>query len=111
MLFPYQEKQCYVGISWNLDTVVTKIITLKIAGLTEETGLQFGLINDSNINLLTGKTFRKPEESLTLTFTKIPFSWSLIAIQPGYEKLESDAKIQMIIYGLLFVLILILMFC
>jgi signal transduction histidine kinase len=33
----------------------------------------------------------------------------LVAIQPGYEKLESDVKVQMIIYGLLIIIILTLM--
>jgi signal transduction histidine kinase len=33
----------------------------------------------------------------------------LVAIQPGYNKLESDAKIQLIVYGLLVIIIIILM--
>jgi signal transduction histidine kinase len=51
-----------------------------------------------------------PDESLFLTFNNIPFPWTLIAIQPGYEKLESDIKVELIIYGLLIIIILILMF-
>ena len=107
---PEENKLCFVGIRWELDTVISKIITPKLASLTKETGLEFRLINDSNINLLTGTIAQIPEESLSLSFSNIPFPWSLVAIQPGYDKLESDAKIQMIIYGLLFIFIIVLMF-
>ena len=99
-----------VGIRLNLDTVINKIITPKLENLTKETGLEFLLVSGSGINLLTGETSQIPEESLTLSFSNIPFPWSLVAIQPGYEKLESETKIQMIIYGLLVVIIIILMF-
>ncbi|NQU86322.1 MAG: HAMP domain-containing histidine kinase [Mariniphaga sp.] len=110
MLIPDGEKLYIVGIHLNLDTVINKIIIPKLAGLTIETGLEFLLVNSSGVNILTGETSLIPEESLTLSFTNIPFPWSLVAIQPGYEKLESDAKVQMFIYGLLVVIIIILMF-
>lgn len=105
-----ENKSKFIGIRWNLDTVITNIIPSILAGLTEETDLEFQLINSNNINLLTGETAQISEESLNLSFGNIPFPWSLVAIQPGYEKLESDAKIQMIIYGLMFIIIIILMF-
>ena len=98
---PEENKLCFVGIRWNIDTVITKIIKPRLAGLTEETGLEFQLNSDNNINLLTGVYAQIPEESLSLSFSNIPFPWSLVAIQPGYEKLESDSRIQMIIYRLL----------
>ncbi|MBT3383255.1 MAG: hypothetical protein HN410_06010, partial [Prolixibacteraceae bacterium] len=107
---PAESKLCFIGIRWSLDTVITKIIKPKLACLTEETGLKFQLNSDNNINLLTGVFAQIPEESLSLSFSNIPFPWSLVAIQPGYEKLESDSIIQMIIYGLFFIFIIILMF-
>ena len=105
------ENQLYfVGIRWNFDTIIKQIISPKLILLTEETGLEFQLIDANNSNLLTNEEAQIPKESLTLTFTNIPFPWSLVAIQPGYDKLESDAKIQMIIYGLLFIFIIVLCF-
>lgn len=110
MLVPNENKLYYIGIRWDLDAIITKIITPKLTGLTEETRLKFLLVNGNNKNLLTNEDARIPEESLSLPFSNIPFPWSLVAIQPGYEKLKSDAKVQMIIYGLLVVFIIILMF-
>ena len=110
MLFPGTEKLCFGGIRWNLDTVITKIIPPLLVDLTEETGLEFLLVTGNNTNLSTGEAAQIPEESLTLSFSNIPFPWTLVAIQPGYKKLESDVKIQLIIYGLLLVIIIILMF-
>ncbi len=98
------------GVCWNLDTIIAQFIPPIIAGLTEETGLEFLLVNGNNTNIITGEPTRIPEESLSLSFSNIPFPWTLVAIQPEYQKLESDVKIQMIIYGLLVVIIIILMF-
>ncbi len=110
MLIPDADKSYFGGIRWNLDTVITKMIPPLLAVLTEETGLEFLLVNGNNTNLSTGEAAQIPEESLTLSFSNIPFPWTLVAIQPGYKKLESDVKIQLIIYGFLVVIIIILMF-
>ena len=99
----------FEGIRWNLDTVISQIIPPILDELSTETGLEFRLLNDDNLNMVTGLTTQVPEESLTLSFRDIPFPWSLVAIQPGYKKLQSDAKAQMIIYGLLFIFIIVLM--
>ncbi len=104
------DKSYFGGIRWNLDTIINQVIPPILADLTEETGLEFRLVNGNNTNLFNSETARIPEESLSLSFSNIPFPWTLVAIQPGYQKLESDAKVQMIIYGLLVVIIIILMF-
>jgi len=109
MQIPRSEKLCFGGICWNLDTVITTIFFSLLADMTAETGLDFLLVNSNNINLSTGEAAQIPEESLTLSFSNIPFPWTLVAIQPGYKKLESDVRIQLIIYGLLVVIIIILM--
>ena len=101
ILIPNVDTLYFGGILWNLDTVITQIIPPIIDGLTKETGLEFQLINRTNIDILTGIPVRIPEKSLTLSFSIIPFPWSLVAIQPGYKKLESDVKTQLIIYGFL----------
>ena len=75
------------------------IIPNLLKKLEMETSLEFRLVNNKNINLLTGKPTNISEESLKLTFNNIPFPWKLVAIQPGYKKLESDAKREVIIYG------------
>ena len=110
MLIPDADKSCFGGIRWNLDTIITQVIPPILAGLTEETGLEFLLVNGNNTNLLTSKAARIPEKSLSLSFSNIPFPWTLVAIQPGYQKLESDVKTQAIIYGLLVIIIITLMF-
>lgn len=104
-----ENKLSYIGICRNVDSVITSIISPMLKSLSEETGLDFRLVNNENINLLTGETAQIPEESLSLSFSNIPFPFFLVAIQPGFEKLESDAKVQMIIYGLLFIFIIVLM--
>ena len=109
MQIPRSDKLCFGGICWNLDTVITTIFFSLLADMTAETGLDFLLVNSNNINLSTGEAAQIPEESLTLSFSNIPFPWTLVAIQPGYKKLESDVRIQLIIYGLLVVIIIILM--
>ena len=103
------DKSYFGGIRWNLDTIITQVIPPILADLTEETGLEFILVKDNNTNILTDEVARIPEESLSLSFSNIPFPWTLVAIQPGYQKLESDVKTQLIIYGLLVVIIIILM--
>ena len=109
MLIPDADKSYFGGICWDLDTIITRVIPPIIADLTEETGLEFLLINSNNTNIFTGETARIPEESLSLSFSNIPFPWTMVAIQPGYQKLESDVKVQLIIYVLLVVIIIILM--
>jgi signal transduction histidine kinase len=109
MQIPETDKLYIGGIRWNLDTVICQIIPPLLADLEDETGLEFLLINGDTTNLFTGEAVRIPEESITLTFSTIPLPWILVAIQPGYEKLDSDVKIQLIIYGLLIVIIIILM--
>ncbi len=106
MLHSDADKSYFVGICWNLDTVISQIIPPALARLTEETGLDFCLVNGNNTILSTGELARIPEESLSLSFRNIPFPWTLVAIQPGYKNLESDVKLQMIIYGLLVIIIL-----
>lgn len=107
---PDSDTLYFGGLRWKLGTLISQFIPPILAGLTEETGLVFELINSSHINLLTGETAQIPEKSLTLSFSNIPFPFSLNAIQPGYKKLESEAKVQVMIYGLLVVFIIILMF-
>jgi signal transduction histidine kinase len=103
------ESYYYTGICWNIDSLLNKSIVPELARLQEKTGLELRLINSKNIDPHSDKTFPIPKESLSLSFNNIPFPWTLIAIQPGYEKLELDAKTQMIIYGLLVIIIIILM--
>ncbi len=110
MLIPDNDKLYFGGIRWNLDTIITRVIPPVLTDLTEETGLEFLLVNNNNINLFTNEAVRIPEESLSLSFSNIPLPWTLVAIQPGYQKLESDVKTQLIIYGLLLTIILTLMF-
>lgn len=109
MLKPDTEKLYYGGIRWKLETIITDLIPLLLANLTEETALEFLLVNEHTENVLTNEVSEIPENSLSLAFTKIPLPWTFIAIQPEYEKLESDAKTQMIIYVLLVLIIIILM--
>jgi signal transduction histidine kinase len=107
---PDTDRLYFGGIRWNLDTIISKIMPPLLADLTEETGLELLLVHPNNTELSIGEGAPIPEESLTLEFSTVPFPWTLIAIQPGFEKLESDVKIQMAIYIMLIVLIIILMF-
>ncbi len=109
LYFPELNKTCLAGIYWNLDSIKIDIIPNLLKKLEMETSLEFRLVNNKNTNLLTGEPANIPEESLKLTFNNIPFPWELVAIQPGYKKLESDAKREVIIYGLLLVIIIALM--
>lgn len=109
MLKPDTDILYYGGIRWNLDTIITDLIPPLLASLTEETALEFLLVNGKNENILTHEVSRIPQKSLSLAFNKIPLPWTFVAIQPEYEKLESDAKTQMIIYVLLVLIIIILM--
>ena len=109
LYFPELNKTCLAGIYWNLDSIKLDIIPNLLKKLEMETSLEFRLVNNKNINLLTGKPTNISEESLRLTFNNIPFPWKLVAIQPGYKKLESDAKREVIIYGLLVGIIIALM--
>jgi len=99
----------YTGICWNQDSLISSFIVPVLAEMEAKTGLEFWLVSGDKTNILTGETTQIPEESLSLSFGTIPFPWSLLAIQPGYEKLETDAKTQGIIYGLLVVIIILLM--
>ena len=110
MSVPEADHRYIGGIRWNLDTVMATMIPPLLDDLEDETGLDLLLVQSNPINLSTGEAAQIPEESITLTFSKIPFPWTLVAIQPGYEKLDSDVRIQLIIYGSLVGIIIILMF-
>ena len=109
MDFSESDITCFAGICWNLDTVIIRIIPGIIENLEEETNLEFQLVDNKNINIFTKDPVNISKESLTLSFNNIPFPWTLVAIQPGYNKLESDAKTQLIVYGLLILIIIALM--
>lgn len=110
MSVPDADHRYIGGIRWNLDTVMATMIPPLLAELENETGLEFLLVQSNLTNLSTAEAEQIPEESITLTFSQVPFPWTLVAIQPGYEKLDSDVKIQLIIYGSLVGIIIILMF-
>ncbi len=110
MLIPDTDRLYFGGIRWNLDTVISKIMPQLLAEQMEETGLDLRLVHPNNTELSIVEGALVPDESLTLEFSTVPFPWTLIAIQPGFEKLESDVKIQLAIYIMLIVLIIILMF-
>lgn len=110
MPIPGVDQLYMAGIRWNLDTLAATTIPPLLEELEDETGLDFLLVDGNHTNLSSGKAAQIPEESITLKFSNIPFPWTLVAIQPGYEKLDSDVKIQMIIYGLLIAIIIVLMF-
>ena len=110
MRIPDTDRLYFGGIRWNLDTVISRMMPPLLADLTEETGLELLLVHPNNTELSIVEGAPIPDESLTLEFSTVPFPWTLIAIQPGFEKLESDVKIQMAIYIMLIVLIIILMF-
>jgi signal transduction histidine kinase len=110
MVISDTDESFFGGIRWSLDTIINHMIPSVLSGLSEDTELEFILMNDENINLLTGEFISMPDESISLSFNNIPFPWTLVAIQPGYEKLKSDFKIELIIYGLLIIIILTLMF-
>jgi signal transduction histidine kinase len=107
---PDTERLYFGGIRWNLDTVISRMMPPLLAEQMDETGLELRLVHPGNTELSIGEGTPVPDESLTLVFSTIPFPWSLLAIQPGFEKLESDVKIQLAIYILLIVIIIILMF-
>lgn len=109
LYFSELDNTYFAGICWNLDSVKTKVIPVMIANLEKETSLEFKLVDNKNINHFTGDSVNNPDEVLKLSFSNIPFPWSLLAIQPGYKKLESDAKRELIIYGFLLLIIIALM--
>jgi signal transduction histidine kinase len=107
---PGTEKLYFGGVRWNLDTVFSRMMPQLLAEQMEETGLELRLVHPGNKEPSIGEDVPIPDESLSLTFPTISFPWTLVAIQPGFEKLESDVKIQLAIYILLIVIIIILMF-
>ena len=109
MLIPQVETYYFAGIRWNMDSIVTHFMLPLLTQLGEESGLEFRLVDHNNTDVLKGEQLAATEENLSLLFRNIPFPWTLVAIQPGYKKLESDAKVQVIIYGLLVVIIILLM--
>lgn len=106
---PDNERVHWGGFRWNLDSIVARNIPTLLADLKEETGLELQLVNGNNTNLSTGETAVIPDDALTLSFGNIPLPWTLVAIQPGFIRLESDVRIQLIIYGFLVFIIIILM--
>ncbi|MBT3749803.1 MAG: HAMP domain-containing histidine kinase [Bacteroidetes bacterium] len=110
MINPDTDNLYYGGICWKLETMIDHLIPVMLASLNEETGLEFGLVNSKTEDILTHEVYQIPEKSLSLEFNEIPLPWTFISIQPEYEKLESEAKIQLIIYGLLVIIIIMLMF-
>lgn len=107
---PDTDRSYIGGIRWNLDTIIAKIIPPLISDLTEDTGLEFLMVNDNGIDLSTNEAAVISKESIRLPFNNIPLPWTLVAIQPGYKNLQSDVKIQVVIYGFLVFVIIILMF-
>jgi signal transduction histidine kinase len=107
---PGTDGMYFGGIRWNLDRVISSMMPPLLTEQMEETGLELQLLHSANKKLSIDEGAPMPDKSLTLKFNTIPFPWTLLAIQPGFEKLESDIRIQLIIYILLIVLIIILMF-
>ncbi|MCY1722615.1 ATP-binding protein [Prolixibacteraceae bacterium Z1-6] len=109
LYIPELNETVSAGLYWNLDSLKTRILPIMIAMLEEKTNLQFQLEDNNDTHFFTQTSVNIPNESLKLSFNKIPFPWSMVAIQPGYQKLESDAKREVIIYGFLIAIIIALM--
>lgn len=99
------EQFYFAGILWNPDTLIKHVIQAKLSILSKETGLEFKLVDETNNYIFDSRTDLPEEGALVLSFNQIPFPFSLHALQPGYKKLETNTKLQALIYILLLVIV------
>jgi signal transduction histidine kinase len=107
---PGSENQFLAGICMNLDSLLTSAVPLWINRMAEETRLDITLLDGKQYDLFKGAPAAIPEGALLLPFNTIPLPWTLMAVQPGFEKLDTEGKIQVAVFGILLLFIIILMF-
>ncbi len=103
------ERNLYGGFCWDLALVKEKLIPIELEKISEESGLQFQVVQDTISNHYSGNETSTPENSLTLSFREFPLPWKLLVTQLAFIDLERSARRENFIYGTLLTVIVVLM--
>ncbi|MFC2083602.1 ATP-binding protein [Bacteroidota bacterium] len=105
----YGGNNYYGGFLWNIKPVKKELLPVLIENISNETGLKYLLVDEKNQNILSEQIEEFPLNAISLSLRKFPLPWKLIAIQPAFKDLEEDANKEILFYGLLFIIIILLM--
>ena len=109
-LFGFQsERDYYGGFFWDLDYIKEKLIPVELEKISEESGLQFQIVQDEISSNTSRNETTTSTDSLMLSFREFPLPWKLLVTQPAFNDLESSLRRENIIYGTLLTVIVVLM--
>lgn len=100
----------YGGFCWDLDNLKGRLITKSLEKISEDTGLDYKIVDETDQSIMAGKEETISGESLALTFRVYPLPWKLLVSHPGIKDLEKTARREIFFYGFLLAVIVVLMF-
>lgn len=103
---PDKDENYIRGLCWEKNTLRDSIIQPILERISTETGLSLSLKEENDsLNL----AFQEKEKSLSFTFRNFPYPGKLQVVQPALSLMGKDSRKEIIIYGLLLGIIIILM--
>lgn len=98
------------GFRWDLDLLKSELLPEILKDVSEDSGLQLHVLDEKTGVTSPGQDGEISNESLTLSFRNILLPWKLFASQDAFQDLQKTARREKFFYGILFGVIIILMF-
>jgi signal transduction histidine kinase len=105
----HNQKTYYGGIYWDTHIIKNQFLPEVIKKIAIETGLQFSIVDDRSPNNPEEEGGVAGEGNHTFYFHKFPFNWKLMVSHPDVKNLEKEGQKEIILFGLLLTVILMLM--
>jgi signal transduction histidine kinase/tetratricopeptide (TPR) repeat protein len=103
------ERTFYGGYKWNLNLLRNKVIPKILEDLSQDSGLDFKIVNEKDHNISAGKEGSISGESMALAFRIFPLPWKLLVSHPEIKALEKTTRREIFFYGILLTVIVALM--
>ena len=106
----YSNKTFYGGFYWDMNHLKKEILTKLFEDISKDSGLQFQIVDERSLNILSEKEELAPKDSLILSYRQFPLPWKVVVTQPASIGLERTAHRENFFYGVLLAVIVVLMF-
>lgn len=103
------DRTCYGGFYWNLDSIKHAIIPNTLDNLRLESGFHFKTVDGMDPNFSVSKNGIISEGTLAISYRQFPLPWSLLITHPDIQDLKKSALWENFYYGAFLTLLVALM--
>jgi signal transduction histidine kinase len=103
------KKTFYGGLCWDLDFLKRDVLPGMLGDLEKNLKLHLRIIDNKNLNVLTGNEESISNEALSLSFRQFPLPWSLMVTQPALDDVLRTTRRDNVFYGVLLGFVVVLM--